>query len=124
MSGGHASLCPPYKETITLLRLLLPLRELAREIIGEHLDARGARAAGRGDEMHRAFGLLPALENDLDLTRRHRVADDELRQIRDAETREQRRHHGLAIVDAERTAGPHRGLLAGGVGVVPDIRRR
>src|SRR6266704_5617261 len=101
--------------TGSIVSLPLSLRELARQELREHLDAGGTRAAGRGDEMHRAFRLLPALEDDFDFTGSNRVADDELRQIRDAEACKQSRHHRLAIVDAERTARPHGGLLAGGV---------
>ncbi len=74
--------------------------------------------------MHGAFGLIPALEDHLDLAGGHRFADDELRQVGDAEPREQRRQHGFAVVDAKRAARTHVGLLARRVGVVPDVRRR
>ena len=60
------------------------------EEIREHFDAGGPRAAGRGDEMHRALGLLPAFQDHLDLATCDRVADDEIGQIGDTEAGEQR----------------------------------
>src|SRR6185437_14415266 len=101
-----------------------PLRELVRQKLRQHFDARGAWAAGRRDEMHGAFRLLPALEDHFHVAGGDGIADDELRQIRDAEAREQGRHQRFAVVDTQGTTWPHARLLAGGVGVMPDIRRR
>ena len=89
----------------------------------QHLDARGARAAGRRHQMHRAFGLFPAFQDHLDFAGTDRIADDELGQVGDTETGEQRRHDGLAVVDAQLTGGAHARLLAGRIGVVPDAGR-
>src|SRR4051812_13458851 len=73
--------------------------------------------------MHRAFGLLPALQNHLDLAWGNRVPDDELRQVRDPEPSEERWHQSLAIVDAQRPSRAYARLLAGGIGVVPNAGR-
>ena len=100
------------------------LGKMRRQKLHQHFDPRGARAAGRHHQMHRAFGLLPALQDHLDLAGRDGVADDELRQVGDAEARDQRGQHRLTIVDAQRPRGPYIRLLALGIGVVPDIRRR
>ena len=58
---------------------------MLRQKIRQHLDAGGARAAGRRHQMHRAFGLLPAFQDHFDLARGDGVADDEVRQVGDAE---------------------------------------
>ena len=50
---------------------LLSLGKMPGEKIRQHLDAGGARAAGRHHQMHRALGLLPVLEDHLDLARRN-----------------------------------------------------
>ena len=65
---------------------------MLQQKIRQHLDTGGTRAAGRGDEMHGALGLLPAFQDHLDLARADRITDDEFRQVGDAETCEQRRH--------------------------------
>jgi hypothetical protein len=70
--------------------------------------------------MHGAFGLVPAFQDHFDFARCNRIADDEVRQIGDAEACDDRRHQRLAIVDAELARRPHAGLLASRVGVVPD----
>src|SRR3954470_3791240 len=102
---------------------LLRACKMRRQKIRQRLDTRGARATGRRQQMHRALGLFPVLEDHFDLARGDRVADDEIRQIGDPKPREQRRHQRLAIVDAQRAAGPDARLLAGGIGVAPDPRR-
>lgn len=58
------------KRRLPAPRCSLPLprfRKMLRQKIRQHLDAGGARAAGRGDEMHRALGLMPAFQDHLDL---------------------------------------------------------
>src|SRR3954466_7803668 len=120
------------RSTITLLRRLclsahLPLartRELRCEKIAERLDACGARAARWRHQMHGAFNLLPVLQDHFDLARGNGLADDEFRKVGDAEAGDQRRHYRFAVVDAELTARTHAGLLAGRIGVVPDVGRR
>src|SRR3954453_6187460 len=87
--NGYRALPPP------------SLTQMLRQKIRQRLDAGGARAAGWGDEMHRPFGLLPVPQDDLDLARLQHIADDEVRQVRDAEPGQQRRHQCLAIVDAQ-----------------------
>src|SRR4051812_36801898 len=52
----------------------LPLRELLGEKFRQHLDARGARAARRGDEMQGTLGLPPAFEDHLDIAGGDHVA--------------------------------------------------
>src|SRR5689334_5275585 len=96
---------------------LLPLRKLLRQKLRQHLDAGGPRAAGRRHQMHRAFRLLPAFQDHLDLARTDRIADDELRKVGDAEASEQRGHDGLAVVDAQLSDRTHAGLLARRIGV-------
>ena len=63
---------------------------MLRQEIREHLDAGGARAAGRRHQMQRTFRLLPALQDHFDLTGCDRVADDEAGQIGNAEAGEDR----------------------------------
>ena len=46
---------------------LLSLGKVLGQELRQHLDAGGARAAGRRHQMHRAFRLLPALEDHFDL---------------------------------------------------------
>src|SRR5215470_13015425 len=93
----------------------LPLRKMPGQKLRQHLDARGPRSAGWRHPMQRAFRLLPAFQDHLDFPGCDGFADDELGQVGDAEASEKRRHDGLAIVDAQATAGPHARLLAGGV---------
>src|SRR5437588_7729012 len=66
-----------------LLGSSLPLREMLRQKIRQHLDACRARAARWRHQMHRALDLLPAFQNHFDLARRDCVTDDEVRQIGD-----------------------------------------
>ena len=63
---------------------LLRLGELLREKIRKHLDACGPGSSRRRHQMHRALGLLPSFQNDLDVSGGDGLADDELRQIGDA----------------------------------------
>src|SRR5262249_17325489 len=100
------------------------LREMLHQELRQHLDAGGPRPAGRRDPMQRAVRLLPTFQDPLHGARRNRVSNDELRQVGDSEPREQRRHDSLAIVGAQRPAGPHACLFAGGIGVMPDVWRR
>jgi len=58
---------------------------MLRQELRQHFDARGARAAGRRYQMHRAFRLVLAFQDHLDLAGCDGVADDEVRQIGDAE---------------------------------------
>jgi hypothetical protein len=81
------------------------LRKLLRQKLRQHFDARGPRAAGRGDQMHGAFRLVPAFQDHLDLAGCDGIADDEVRQIGDAEAGDDGRQQRLAIVDAELPAG-------------------
>src|SRR5437867_664925 len=103
---------------------LFRFRKMLRQELRQHFDARRPRAAGRGDEMHRAFGLVPAFQDHLDFARRNRVADDEARQVGDAKPCDERRQQRLAIVDTELARRPDARLLASRIGVVPDARRR
>src|SRR5258707_971885 len=54
--GGQRRVCDVHYSS---LLPLLPLRKMLRQKIRQHLDAGGARAAGRRHQMHRTLGLLP-----------------------------------------------------------------
>ena len=56
---------------------------MAGQKIRQYLDAGGAWSAGWGYEVHRALGLVPAFQDDLDLTGSNGVANDEVWQISD-----------------------------------------
>src|SRR5947209_20449374 len=51
------------RDTRAVWLALAALRKMPGQEIRQHLDAGGARAAGRGHQMHRAFFLFPALQD-------------------------------------------------------------
>src|SRR6478752_1906908 len=76
----------PLARSLSLLRPRpLPLCKMLRQEIRQRLDARGTRTAGRRYQMHRALGLFPTLEDHFDFARGDGVADDEVRQVGNAE---------------------------------------
>ncbi len=120
-AGGLTARGTPGQEQqcITCCRVLC-VPASPQELIRQHLDARGPRAARRHHQMHRPFRLLPVLENDFEAAVGDGLIDDEPGQIGDTETGHERRQDGFTVVDAQLSRRSHRRLFARRVDVMPD----
>src|ERR1700742_1929769 len=87
------------------------LRQALDEEIAQDLDASWSRPFERHDPIDGTERQRPVRYNSLEPAGLQRLAQEELRQHAQSRARDQGRHHRVAVVDAQRSRGPHAGGL-------------